>query len=112
MSSPTSATLFQNVNSTGMNVTNGKAEVTRFIAVNTTGATAFLQVFDAPITSVTLATTVPLMTIPIVATTGSYTWEAGRFPWLFDNQMSVASTTAGLGSTGSANGVFITVWVN
>src|SRR6266478_6226926 len=112
MASPTSATLFQNVNSTGMNVTNGKAEVTRFIAVNTSGATAFLQIFDSPITSVTLATTVPLEVIPLIANTGIYTWEAGRFSWLFDNQMSVALTTAGLGSTGSANGVFITVWVN
>lgn len=112
MASTTNPTLIKDLAGTVKAGTAGKAEVTRLVITNTNASTTFVQIFDALTANVTLGTTVPLVTIPVVATTGNYTLESGRFPWLFDTQMSVAATTTALGLTGSGTGVYVTVWVN
>ena len=77
---------------------------------NTSGATAFVQIFDSAAASVTLNTTHPDLEIPVAATTGfqvvSFPTGGGRFA----SGLSFASTTASEGSSGSAAGVRVTVF--
>ena len=67
--------------------------------VNTTGAAAYLQIFDvAAIASVTLGTTVPTLVLTI-ATGASATDTYGTAGAVFTNGVAVASTTTSTGST-------------
>lgn len=103
-------THLRNVNDTVVNATAGRAVVTDIFAINTSGATAFVQVFDSAASGVTLGTTRPVLSITLAATTGlqHLAFSQGI---VFETRCSVASATAAEGSTGSADGVFVQVWV-
>ena len=110
MAGPQAVTHLRNLNDTGQNVTAGIARITHIHAINTSGATAFVQVFDLAVASVTLGTTRPLISIPLAATTGiqsiSFSPAIG-----FMTRVSVFSTTTVEGSTGSADGVYLQAWI-
>jgi hypothetical protein len=93
------------------NITAGVARVTKVIAMNTSAATAFVQVFDCAEVNVTLGTTVPKYQIVLAATTGFVDLDFG-FADSFLIRMSAASTTTSGGSTGSAAGVRVQAWVD
>lgn len=92
------------------NLTAGGARAAKVIAMNTSAATAFVQVFDLAAADVTLGTTVPKYQIVLAATTGFVDLD---FSWLdvFLTRMSAASTTTSGGATGSAAGVRIQAWI-
>lgn len=68
--------------------------------VNTTGATAYLQIFDALTANVTVGTTVPNWVIRLGAN------ESLSLPWVlpvdFANGLVIAGTTTAGGNTGAA----------
>lgn len=109
-SAPRASTHVRNLDETVVNVSAGACHVTDIVAANTTGAAAFVQVFDLAAADVTLGTTRPLFVIALAATTG---WQHLSFSEgvVFDTRFSAASTTAAEGSTGSADGVFVQAWV-
>ena len=94
------------------NVTAGVARVTKVIAMNTSAATAFVQVFDLAAADVTLGTTVPKYQILLAATTGFVELDFGSEADSFLIRMSAASTTTTGGSTGSAAGVRLQTWID
>ena len=104
------ATHFTALNDTGQNVSAGVCRVSHINALNRSGATAFIQIFDAAAADVVLGTTVPLFEILLAASTG---FESISFsPAVeFQTRMSVFSTTTDGGSTGSAAGVVAQIWV-
>lgn len=105
------STHFQGLNDTGQNICLVRCGIGKLSAYNTSGATAFLQFFDALAANVVLGTTKPLFVIVLVANVG---YENVDFypPTVFSTACSVFSTTTAEGSTGSAAGVFAQAWVN
>lgn len=97
---------FRNLSEVGQNFSNGTATVGKLIFVNTTGAAAFIQIFDAAAASVTIGTTRPLFSLPLAATTGYVELHFDYPGYNFSTRLSVFSTTTAEGSTGSASGVF------
>ena len=115
MAGPASTTHFRNLSTTGLNVTNGGAEVVAVLATNSTAATAYTQVFDAAAADVTLGTTVPLFVIHVPGGTSAI--EGSFFltfypPVLFSTRMSVFGTTTPEGNMAVGAGVFCQVWIN
>lgn len=110
MSEPVRATQFLNVNATAVNLTNGIAWIARLRAVNSSSAAAWVQVFDLAAADVTAGTTRPLFEVPMAATSGSADIEFSH-PMIIRTRLSVVSTTASEGGTGSADGVKVQVWV-
>lgn len=76
---------------------------------NTSGATAYVQIFDALAANVTLGTTRPDIEVPI-ATASSINIQFPTAGGTFPNGCSVASTTASEGSSGSSAGVRVTIF--
>lgn len=111
MSQVLQSTHFRNLNATGQNLSNGTCRVGKVIATNTSAAVAFVQIFNAAAADVTLGTTRPKYQIFLPSSTGyvDLSWEP--HDW-FETRMSVFSTTTTEGSTGSADGVNIQVWVD
>lgn len=111
MAEPIQGTHFRNLNDTGQNISNGEVAISHLIAYNTSGATAYIQLFNAAAANVTLGTTRPLFTVALPATTG---WKDIQFspPLRFPTRLSAFSTTTPEGLTGSAAGVFLQVMVN
>lgn len=112
MSSPVRSTHFQNLAGTVTNITNGRCEIVEITAVNTSGAVAFIQIFDLAAADVVLGTTVPMFVIPVAATSGFEVVYFGVNGWYVETRLSAASTTTAEGSTGSASGVFLQAFVN
>lgn len=80
------------------------------VVENTSAAAAYVQIFDAASSAVTLATSHPDLEIPVAATTGFVTVVFPTSGGTFPNGACVASTTASEGNTGSASGVRVTVF--
>lgn len=112
MSEAISSTHVRNLDENGANISNGRCHIAKILAVNTTGAAAFIQVFNAAVASVTLGTTRPLFVIPLAATTGFEFLDFNEPGLYFDTRCSAFSTTTAEGSTGSADGVFLQAFVN
>lgn len=75
--------------------------------VNTTGASAYIQLFDvATAGAVTLGTTTPDLQL-LVPTASSQNFLFTEPGILFSNGLQAASTTAAEGNTGSAAGVYV-----
>ena len=81
---------------------NGFADLYSAKLVNTTAATAYLQFFDAPATSVVLGTTVPKFVLRLSANETTNPSEIG-VPLMFRGTgLSIAGTTTPGGNTGAA----------
>ena len=102
----------RNLDDNGANVSNGVCHIAKILVVNTTAAAAFIQVFDRPVSAVTIGTTVPMFVIPVVATSGFQFIDFNEPGLYFTNRCSMFSTTAAEGATGSDDGVFVQCWVN
>ena len=103
---------FRNLNDTGQNISNGVCNIYGLFISNTSAGTAFVQIFDLPVASVVLGTTVPMLVVVVPITTGFVNlnfWDPGLF---ITNRLSAFSTTTAEGLTGSANGVFLNGIVN
>jgi len=105
------STVFQDVNAAGVNLTPGRSSVVKMVANNGSAAIAFLQFFDAPASGVVIGTTPAAFVWPLAATTGFDQMDF-NLPWTVDTQLSVFSTTAVGGGTGSAAGVQVQIWIN
>jgi hypothetical protein len=75
-------------------------------AINTSGAAAYVQIFDALVANITLGTTAPDEQL-LVASAGTAYLLLPQDGLYFANAISVQSTTAVSGSTGSASGVYV-----
>lgn len=116
MASPDLNTHVRNLNATGQNVTTGPVRVSGFVITNAISpvATAFVQIFNAAAANVTLGTTVPLMSIHVAGAAiavGGTLVVALVTPMFFDTALSVFGTTTAEGNAGTADGVFVQVWV-
>lgn len=85
--------------------------VGKIICYNTQGATAFIQFHDRLSPNVTLGTTIPMFAILLPATTGFVEIDFSP-PLMFDTACTMYSTTSAEGNTGSADGVFLQLFVN
>ena len=112
MSQAISGTHARNLNDTGQNISNGVCHIAKILALNTSGAAAFVQVFDSPAASVTLGTTRPLFVIALAATTGFEFLDFNEPGLYFTSRFSAFSTTSAEGNTGSGAGVFLQGFIN
>lgn len=81
------------------------------IIENTSAAVAYIQIFDALASSVTLATTHPDLEIPVAANTGFTSFVFPTAGGTFPNGVCLASTTTSEGNTGStASKIRVTVF--
>ena len=103
---------FRNLNDTGQNISNGICNILKFVVVNTTAATAFVQIFNAAAANVVLGTTVPMFVIVVPITTGVVDMEFDSPGLYITTRCSAFSTTTAEGSTGSASGVFLQAAIN
>jgi hypothetical protein len=108
---PVGATHIRNLDENGANVTAGRATVGKIYAANTSGAAAFVQIFDRAVADVVLGTTVPRYVFPLAATTGHFELNFDYPGEFFETRLSAFSTTTAEGNTGSADGVFLQAWV-
>lgn len=84
----------------------GRCVVTLMHAINTTGAAAYIQLFDAAaITEVTLGTTLPVFVLKSAANDPATHDGIPAGGVVFTRGVCAASTTAVLGSTGAAQHV-------
>ena len=108
---------FRNLNSTGINVTNGISRITKLEVTNSIvpAATAFVQFFDVAVSAVVLGTTRPAVVAHIPAATASVPGMAVlNFvgdPWTIRTRLSAFGTTTAEGNTGVASGIFLAAWV-
>ena len=95
------------VNATAAEVTNNPNVLIYGIALfNTTGAAAYLQIFDADADDVTVGTTVPTASIGN-AIGAAFSVEFSK-PIRFTTGLTIASTTTRSGATNAAQEVTIT----
>lgn len=113
MASPITSTIFQGLNDTGQNISNGVCNIRKLVGLNTSGAAAFIQFFDLPAANVTLGTTVPMHVMVLAATTGQSTIDFGgsELGWRIERRLSAFATTTATGNTGSSSTVYLTAWV-
>lgn len=104
------STCVANLKGTVTNFSNGRIGVESIVVTNASGATAYVQVFNLAAADVSLATTVPL--VVIACATGATEQLISSSEWVFDTRLSMASTTTPTGSTASADGVFVQVFIN
>lgn len=110
MSALQASTRLQVLNATGQAGTAGKSNICKIVLTNSSGAVAWVQMFDLAIASVTIGTTVSAFAVPLAATTGHV--EIDFFPgWVVQNQLSIFSTTGDAGASGSSSGVSAQIWV-
>ena len=108
---------FRNLNSTGVNVTNGVSRITKLEMTNSIvpAATAFVQFFDIEVSAVVLGTTVPALVAHIpaaaAAVPGSASIDFSTDPWTIRTRLSAFGTTTAEGNTGVASGIFLAAWV-
>jgi hypothetical protein len=93
---------FNDAVTTVVQVKSGAAQIYGLDLVNTTGATAYLQVFFAPSASVILGTTAPDMTIRIAASGSKYLQFPMPVQPAVNSGLCFAGTTTATGSTGAA----------
>jgi len=100
-------------NASGANLSTGRVSFVKIVCINSSGAAAWVQFFDAPVASVTLGTTVPLLSVPVAATTGfaqlDFVQPQG---WTFDTRCSVFATTTPTGNSDPGAGIAVQAWVN
>jgi len=89
--------------------TAGVASVAKILLTNTTGVTVFVQMFDAAAADIILGTTIPLLQIPLPATTGAEDLDFDP-PWLINRQLTLYATTDSEGNTGAVDGVFAQIF--
>lgn len=101
----------QSHNNTGLvAISTQESAIGKVHAINSSGATAYIQVFDAASTgAVTLGTTVPILQY-VCATAASITDNMVAAGLHFASGIVVASTTAQTGNIGSSSGVDITIY--
>ena len=88
-------------------VATGASRLFGFYAINTQASTAaYVQIFDLLVANITIGTTVPDEQLYVAGTSSAYLWlpEAGLY---FANGISIQSTTAAGGASGSASGVTV-----
>jgi hypothetical protein len=91
------------VGATALLVKSGKITVDMVHAVNTTGAAAYLQIFDAAAAAdVTVGTTLPMIVVKSAASDPAEILLDGC---VFQLGVVVASTTTALGNTGATQHV-------
>lgn len=99
----------RNLNATAQAGTAGVASVSKILLTNTTGVTVFVQMFDAAAADISLGTTVPLLQIPLAATSGAEDLDFFP-PWYITRQLSLYATTDSEGNTGAVDGVFVQIF--
>jgi hypothetical protein len=107
---PFGSAMFLNLNATKRSVVDasGQAHIYSLLIINASGAVAWAHFYDQPCAGVTQGTTTPTFVIPMATNTKDFM----PFPITVDffTEICVTSTTTFMGTTGSANGVGMTIF--
>lgn len=96
----------QDIRNTPRVVTQGTALLTSIHAMNTSATLVWLQCFDAVLGGVILGTTIPFLSIPVLAASGHEIIYFGTVGLRIDQQLIVAATTTIQGSSDPGTGVY------